>query len=231
MIFESYGHAFKAFKNIGRGSKLFELKDGLVDYKLMGTGAGTGFSIWPDFKRYALLLFFDAKESIDNFIVKNEVFNWYIEHASQLLVTVLKPVKGHGKWAGVVPFRYDANSIDSKSPIAVITRATIHTKSLFDFWLNVPRVASFMHSAPALHQVGIGEYPIFMQATFSIWENLEALKNAAYKNTIHADVIRKTRERRWYKEELFAEFSVLQINARGSIFHKLQPMKIMPILK
>jgi len=115
------------------------------------------------------------------------------------------------------------------APLAVITRATINTKSLFDFWRNVPKVASFMHSAPALHQIGIGEYPIFMQATFSIWESIESLRDTAYKDTVHAEAIRKTRERGWYKEELFSEFDIVGLSARGSKFNKLKKNQFAPV--
>ena len=190
---------------------------------------GNGFSIWPNFKRYALLFFFDNKESVDRFINQNAVFRWYHEEADQMLVAFLKPVKGHGKWAGKVPFEYDTGLLDPKLPVAVITRATIHTKSLIDFWRNVPKVAKFMYSAPALHQIGIGEYPIFMQATFSIWKDLESLRTVAYQNTVHADVVRKTRERGWYREELFAEFRIDQLTAKGDKFSKLEQTKLTPI--
>ena len=35
------------------------------------------------------------------------------------------------------------------------------------------------------------------------------MKNYAYKSFDHADVIKLTREREWYKEELFARFEII----------------------
>ena len=227
-IFESKAHSFEAFKNIGRGSDLFSAP-GLLQTKMMGTGSGSGFSIWPNFKRYAILSFFDSEKNAREFLNESDQLSWYFDNADQHLKALLIPFKGHGSWAGEVPFDYDKNAVSETDPLAVITRATIRTKALPDFWRNVPKVSSFMHSAPALHQIGIGEYPIFMQATFSIWENLKSLKETAYTNTPHAEVVRKTRERNWYKEELFAEFAIRAISIRGEKFERLRSLDISPL--
>lgn len=227
-VFQSNKLAYKAFTNIGRGSALFDAK-GLLETKMMGTGSGNGFSIWPDFKRYSILSFFESDEDLKDFVQNNDKLQWYKQNAQQQLIAKLIPFKGHGSWGGVVPFDYSQSAVSDSDPIAVITRATIHTKALPDFWRNVPKVASFMHSAPALHQVGIGEYPLFMQATFSIWENLKSLKETAYTNTPHAEVVKKTRERNWYKEELFAEFAISKLSLKGEKFERLNTLNITPL--
>jgi len=84
-IFEKRRDKYQAFKNIGIGKSLFDQVSGLKDIKLMGAGAGSGFSIWPDFKRYALLFFFDSQEVADSFISENKTFNWYVQQSSQRL--------------------------------------------------------------------------------------------------------------------------------------------------
>ena len=53
---------------------------------------------------------------------------------------------------------------------------------------------------------GIGEFPLLMQATFSLWSSAESMMNYAYKNPKHAEMVKKTRELDWYSEELFARF-------------------------
>jgi len=58
--------------------------------------------------------------------------------------------------------------------------------------------------------VGIGENPFLDQATFSIWESPEAMKKYAYQSFDHSDVIKLTRDRKWYSEELFARFAILE---------------------
>jgi hypothetical protein len=50
-----------------------------------------------------------------------------------------------------------------------------------------------------------------MQATFSLWTSGKAMRDFAYKSDHHAEVVRLTRERAWYKEEMFTRFRVLEV--------------------
>jgi hypothetical protein len=59
--------------------------------------------------------------------------------------------------------------------------------------------------------IGIGEWPLVQQATFSIWDSYKHMAEYAYKNPMHKKVIRLTREKGWYKEELFARFAPLKV--------------------
>ena len=52
--------------------------------------------------------------------------------------------------------------------------------------------------------------PFIQQATFSIWENIESVTDFAYKNKNHAEIVKKTRQRNWYKEDLFARFEIIR---------------------
>jgi hypothetical protein len=58
--------------------------------------------------------------------------------------------------------------------------------------------------------VGIGEVPFIKQATFSIWESLDDVKQFAYRQRQHAEIIKLTRQEDWYSEDLFARFSIIQ---------------------
>ncbi|HLL42103.1 MAG TPA: hypothetical protein VK369_03145, partial [Segetibacter sp.] len=53
------------------------------------------------------------------------------------------------------------------------------------------------------------------QATFSIWKNKDGLKTFAYKMHEHIEVIRKTRQEKWYSEDMFVRFKI--IASLGSI--------------
>jgi hypothetical protein len=54
----------------------------------------------------------------------------------------------------------------------------------------------------------MGEWPVGLQGTFSLWESTKALTEFAYAGP-HRDVIKRTPDERWYIEELFARFAVL----------------------
>jgi hypothetical protein len=58
---------------------------------------------------------------------------------------------------------------------------------------------------------GIGEFPLLMQATFSLWKSAESMMDYAYKNPKHTEMVKKTRELGWYSEELFARFEPYKI--------------------
>ncbi len=219
--FEERSDMFQAFKNMAMGAGIFGKPAGLEMVKPMGTGSGNGFSIWPNFKRYAFFALWENEKSANDFFAEAELPQWYKTHAGAQLHASLVPVKAHGSWGGAQPLRLSPE-LANEGPLAVLTRATIRPSRLIDFWLNVPKVSRFMAGAEgAIHELGVGEYPIFMQATFSIWESKKALYAAAYKNTAHAEVVKKTRERNWYSEEMFAQFKVLHLHIEGAQHQEL----------
>ena len=57
-----------------------------------------------------------------------------------------------------------------------------------------------------INSVGVGEAPLLYQATLSLWRTLPAITNFAYSRERHADIVRRTRQEGWYREELFARF-------------------------
>ncbi|MFX5578821.1 hypothetical protein ABTD84_20415, partial [Acinetobacter baumannii] len=70
---------------------------------------------------------------------------------------------------------------DYEGPIAVLTRATKRLNKLNRFWKYVDPVASQLTGAKGfITSIGIGEVTWIKQATFSIWESKEAMKNFAY---------------------------------------------------
>jgi hypothetical protein len=72
-------------------------------------------------------------------------------------------------------------------------------------------VVADLHASPGLVlSFGIGEAPVGLQGTFSVWESDDALRRFAYGRPAHVDVVRRTAEQRWYAEELFARFRVTE---------------------
>lgn len=69
-----------------------------------------------------------------------------------------------------------------------------------------PPAAPIQGREGLLFAIGIGEVPIVQQATFSLWENSRLMQQYAYRSPHHKEVVKRTRELGWYKEELFARF-------------------------
>jgi hypothetical protein len=79
----------------------------------------------------------------------------------------------------------------------------------------VPPVSADLQAAPGLtFAIGIGEAPIGLQGTFSIWESHAALNEFAYRRAAHRAAIRRTAIEKWYVEEFFARLQVLSIDGQ-----------------
>lgn len=189
---------------------------GLQFQKLMGSGRG--FGIIPDFSTYVFLAAWDSEEAARQFF-QSERWGQFIQKAHQTGTLWLEPLKSHGAWDKQNPF-VPQTPVHSGGnlPVAVLTRATIRTGALLDFWRHVPqarsRLASHQHSL--LFSIGVGEKPLVQQCTVSVWRDAAAIDQFAYRQSGHKEIVRATRQRRWYTEELFARFTVWR--AEGAVF-------------
>lgn len=182
---------------------------GLTFYKLLGSGSGNGFSVLPDLSTYSLLAVWKDKSSAEAFFQNHPYSHQVLEKAQYSWTVFLETLKVRGTWENAQPF--PESKIDLLGgPIAVLTRASIHPNKLWSFWRNVPKVSNRLeqHQAGLLFSKGVGEVPLLQQATFSIWKDREAMMAYAYHSPKHREMIKKTRTLGWYREELFAEFSL-----------------------
>ena len=180
-------------------------------HKSLGTGKGETFT--PNDAnalQWGLIASVDDVEKFDNSFVINR---WRRISVSEYRA-VLEPISSHGQWAGKEPFVATAKDWDGA--VAAVTRARIKWSQNFRFWRSVPPVTVSLKSAPGLiAAIGIGEAPIGLQGTFSLWESASAIREFAYKGAAHQKAIADTSTYKWYSEELFARFAVLE--QRGSI--------------
>jgi hypothetical protein len=183
---------------------------GLLFFKFLGTGGGKGFSLWPDFSTYAFMGVWEHKNDYENFISQNPVFSQYQKRATTQRDLILTSVKSHGKWSGINPFQKSETTISeeaSTKKAVVITRATLNWSRLISFWRSVPAASKAIENARGIqYYKGIGEWPFIQQATISIWDDFDAVNSFAYKGKDHANIVKKTRQKKWYKEDLFSRF-------------------------
>lgn len=199
-----------AFKQMRLMPPKIEQVAGAQFIKLLGTGSGTGFSLWPDFSTYALLIKWDSQAAADRFHKENQLFHAFISKATAIKTYHLSPIASHGAWDGANPFEVERPISIGRERLAVITRARINWNRLIHFWRYVPKTSKAIRKAEGLHSTkGVGEWPLIEQATFSIWQDEKAMKNYAYQD-IHKTVIKKVQQQNWYKEELFARFRILK---------------------
>jgi len=180
-------------------------------HKSLGTGKGETFTPRDaNALQWGLIASVDDVEEFDNsFVIKR----WHRISVSEYHA-VLEPISSHGQWAGKEPFVATAKDWDGA--VAAVTRARIKWNQNFRFWRSVPPVTVSLKSAPGLiAAIGIGEAPIGLQGTFSLWGSAGAIREFAYKGAAHQKAIADTSTYNWYSEELFARFAVLE--QRGSI--------------
>lgn len=210
------GFKWWAFRQMGLAGSQLEGHAGLRFGQLMGTGQGRGFSIRPNLNRYALFTSWKDGRAADDFLKHSSLFKGFSRNSREVFSCRILPVTVKGTWQGQNPLLPLAPMPeDYRGPVVALTRASIRWQRLPEFWQHVPAVSrETTQAAGLLAQVGMGELPIVQQATFSIWENEQYLQKFAYQMREHQEVVRKTRSRRWYSEELFARFIPLQ--AEGS---------------
>jgi hypothetical protein len=179
-------------------------------WKLLGCGKNGTFDIHPDWNQWAVLIVnneWSAVNKINSSNYGSFINCWWKFFNCEIYSVILQPIEGHGSWDGKKIFGELPKQTNYEGTIAVLTRATIRLKQLKNFWKHVDSVASEMKTVPGfITSVGIGEMPLIKQATYSIWENKEAMKTFAYKMHQHSEVIRKTRNENWYSEEMFVRF-------------------------
>lgn len=180
---------------------------GLQFYKLLGIGRDGGFSPLPDWSAYGLLQTWQSELDAIQFFKNSSLMTDYRKKAVEIWTVYLKNITGKGTWSGEEPFEPNSSLDPENALLAVITRATIFKRKLWAFWKYVPTShLPLKHNQGLLFSKGIGEVPILQNATFTLWENQEALQAYAYKSPEHLEAMRRTRQQGWYKEELFTRF-------------------------
>ena len=164
----------------------------------------------PDFSTYALLTVWEDQDSADHFYQNNTLIKSYQARASNIRRLSLANTASHGLWSGLNPFVPSDNQPFKKSPVAIITRATLRPQRLLSFWRAVPQASKAIETAQGVqYYKGIGEWPFIQQATISIWNSMEEVMQFAYKDKAHKEIVKQTKKERWYKEDLFARFLVV----------------------
>ena len=202
-----------AFAQMATAPRHLRRVAGLRFFQLMGSGADNGFGFWPNLQRYGLMATWNGPEAAEVFFASHPLWAAYQQRAAECWTAELAPLQAHGTWDGVAPFGEPApgGGRTIEGPVAVLTRASIRLRRAVRFWQFVEPTSRALGGAEGLRlAVGLGELPLVRQATFSVWESVQAMQQYAYRDVRHREVIQLTRREGWYSEELFARFQVLR---------------------
>ncbi|MGS2642816.1 spheroidene monooxygenase [Streptosporangium sp. LJ11] len=198
---------------------------GLRFWRLLGSGRGASMSVGADLRRWALLAVWRDERDLDRFLGDSPVAERWRSEARESWQVRLAPLASRGRWNGVDPFGPLPTSPSGLlpgsargpdpgdpggpgGPVAVLTRASIRPSRLVAFYRSVPGVDRLLAEQDGcLASVGVGEWPLARQGTFSLWRDAAAVRDFAHRGREHRRVIGRTRAEDWYSEELFARFS------------------------
>lgn len=183
--------------------------------RVLGTASGTTYAPRDaQLRRWAVLATWADPAAAADFEHSRFIGRWD-DAATERWSAQLVPNSARGRWSRREPFgRPERHELDG--PVIALTRARLHPLRARRFRQAVGPVARQLSGRDGLvFGLGIGEWPVGLQGTFSMWSTASALRDFAYGPGAHREVVRRTPGERWFSEELFARFSILRCS--GSV--------------
>jgi len=148
LSFFSYDkNKFWAFTQMQRAIPQLQQQPGIQFFRTLGTGAGLGFSLWPDFSTYALLTIWESEAAATAFLDSSSLMETYVAKSASQKHFSLHTLQSHGLWGKSNPFVAEKRDLHDDEKIGIITRATLRPNRLLEFWREVP-AASKPYSKP-----------------------------------------------------------------------------------
>lgn len=204
---------------IARGSRALRRTPGIRFAKVLGSGHEGGFGLRPSASRQGLFLLFDDEASAQRFIDHGPLMQAYRRRADECCVAMLRATACRGRWNGHT-LHIGPGGAEGPGPVAALTRASIRPSKAFAFWRHAPPSELALAHAPGCRiAVGLGEAPFFRQATFTVWDSVQAMENYAH-GPAHGDAIRAAYGGGYFSESMFARFVPLQLRGtwHGTVY-------------
>jgi heme-degrading monooxygenase HmoA len=193
----------RAMARLGLDRRRLRGVPGLRSWRLLGTGAGSDTGPGADLRRTALFAIWDDDASLEAHLIRTAP---RLVAADESWHVRLRALGGHGSWRGVDVLGQLMPARAPVGPVAIITRADVRVRSWHAFRQAGRPVSDELQTADGLLAVvGFGEAPFGRLGTFSLWRDIDAVRSFA-RMPQHRQVVQRTRDQRWYGEELFARF-------------------------
>jgi hypothetical protein len=192
--------------HLGLDRRQLRQVDGLLFWRMLGTGRGDSIAPGMDLRRRALFAVWREEAALDSFLAAHPLARgWRGTAVAEAYTVRLRQVSGRGCWRGIDPLA-TLTAGDRSGPVAVLTHARVRARRWLSFAAAGRRLSNQVRGAPGLLAViGVGEAPLGRLGTFSLWQSsLDA--DAFADQPQHRATVRRARDEEWYAEELFARF-------------------------
>jgi hypothetical protein len=155
-----------------------------------------------DFRRAALIAFWDDDSDLDRFLLESELgatfaSGWHVR---------LEPLRAWGSWPGLPDDLPKPRTVEHDGPVAVLTMGRTRPNRLPAFLRTSAKAESAAVAAPGLIWGTALVRPPFV-ATCSLWESSDASRAYAYTaGHAHNDAIAKGRAKPFHYQEAFVRF-------------------------
>ena len=208
------------------GPSAYRSVPGLLSAKVMGSGHGGGFTtLRPSATHQGLLCRFKDADAAMEFLHGEQV-QAYRDRARECWAGLMAVTSARGQWDQQSWGLSDAASMalspawqdrlppadETSSPLAVLTRASIHPAKAMAFWRHAPSTQLALDEADGcLLAMGLGEAPLVRQCTFSLWPDEAQMLRFARQGAHHTASLAATRQK-YFSESMFVRLRLLRMS-------------------
>lgn len=191
---------------------------GLRFARVLGSGRNGGFGLVPGLDVQGVFAAFDSLDAAQTWADHGQGLQGYSQRAVEHLRLTLRVISSRGSWGGARMSAAPAPSTPAAPPacggvVAALTRASIRPAQMGAFWRHSPPAERDLARAVGCRlAVGLGEAPLLRQATFSLWNDVDAM-NAYARSGAHGEAIRSARGGAYFSESMFVRF--VPVRMRG----------------
>jgi spheroidene monooxygenase len=179
---------------------------GLRFGKFLGSGHEGGFGLQPSASVQGLFCVFDDAQSAQAFVAADGPAQAWRERSREWFCCQLRAYSSRGSWSGrSLPASAEP---PSEGPVASLTRASIRLAKARDFWrMQPPAERSLAQASGVILAAGVGEAPVFRQATFTLWDSVASM-DAYSRSGAHSGAIAAAYAGDFFSESMFVRFVI-----------------------